>query len=354
MTGVAPDRSLPRISRSRLAALAIVWIMASYAIALSHAQLFEPESVRQHTTAYHDPQRYVGMVQGESPGGHWHYRVLVPAMARVIPDGPLRAISSRRDATDAWIASVKLRFVNVLFLTLTAATLYVLLLTLAFSPVESLLGTFLFFTAMPVLQAGGVPSVDPASWFFFVLAALALRLANAWLFGVTVAVGMLAKESMIFVLPLVLLATQSWRTRGILLLAAAPGILLYLGVRFLWFPVGGDYLPAAASGVRGVERALRFVASVVTRPNRLIDLFSSFGLLWIPAVHAYARGDGTPQLRRWALFVPLLALAILYFGLNLGRILFLAFPIVLPFAMLGLRRWWTAGAGATIADAEAR
>ncbi len=318
--------------------------MASYAIALSHAQLFEPETVQQRTSAYRDPQRYVGMVQGASPGGHWHYRVLVPAMARLIPDAPLRAISSRPAPTDAWIASVKLRFVNVLFLTLTAGVLYLLLATLAFTPVESLLGTLLFFTSMPVLQAGGVPSVDPASWFFFVLAVLALRVANVWLFGVAVAVGMLAKESIVLVLPLALLAVESWRTRAIFLLAAAPGILLYLGARFVWFPAPGDYLPAAASGAHGLERALRFVASVFTRPNRLIDLFSSFGLLWVPAVHAYARGDGTPALRRWALFVPMLALTILYFGLNLGRILFLAFPIVLPFAMLGLRRWWNVGA----------
>lgn len=334
LTNFAPPR--------RFAACFVVWLMASYAIALSHAQLFDPDTAHLRTGAYRDPLRYVGMVEGIDPGGHWRYRVLVPGMARAIPAAPLRVVSTRPAISDAWLASVRLLFVNVLFLTLTGATLFVLLMRLGFSHTESLLGTLLFYTAFPVVQAGGVPSVDPASWFFFALAAYAIATTNLWLLAAAFAVGIYAKESVLLALPLVVLAPFTWRARAALLAATAPGVLLYLAVRFVWLPAPGDYLPAAAAGARGAERAWAFVVSVFTRPNRLIDLLSSFGLLWVPAVASYSRGEGPPLLRRWALFVPLLALAILYLGLNLGRILFLAFPIVIPFALLGLRYWWRA------------
>ena len=76
-------------------------------------------------------------------------------------------------------------------------------------------------------------------------------------------------------------------------------------------------------------------------PNGFVDIVSSFNLFWIPAVFAAFRLPYPSILRRWLWIIALLMAMILLLGGNYGRILFMAFPVVIPLALVGIRHWIT-------------
>ncbi len=71
--------------------------------------------------------------------------------------------------------------------------------------------------------------------------------------------------------------------------------------------------------------------------SKLADLFSSFNLLWFPALYALIRCNPPTLLYRWSYLAIVMLIMILLFGLSLGRILFYAFPVVIPLALYGIR-----------------
>ncbi len=75
----------------------------------------------------------------------------------------------------------------------------------------------------------------------------------------------------------------------------------------------------------------------LTHFNNFLDLFSSFGLLWLPAIFALKYQKLPQELYRYSLLIPFLLGIIVFFGLNLGRALFMAFPVIIPLALFGIR-----------------
>jgi hypothetical protein len=331
--------------RRWLAALA-VWCTASYAVALSRVQLYDPA----HVAGYSDVADYVRLYEGKPLEGVRRYRVLTPTLARLVPEAPLRRLTTQEVVTADWLAAVRFSVVNAAFLVLTAAALCALMLALGLSFGTALVGTLLFFTAQPVVQSGSLPMVDAGAWCALAAGAWCIATRRAWALALVCVVGMFAKETTALLVPLVLLAPWPWAERARLLAATAPGVLAYAAVRFWLAPdpaEGGGTLAIVAAHP---ELSLEWVTSVVTSPARLLDLAASFGLLWLPAVAALRSSATPPILRRWFWIVPLLLLLIAVAFWNLGRVLFHAFPVVVPLAAIGLERWWTKleGGAATV------
>ena len=74
------------------------------------------------------------------------------------------------------------------------------------------------------------------------------------------------------------------------------------------------------------------------------SVFLSFGALWIPALVGWRLATPGSPLHRWRPLIPIVLLTPLLLVTDLQRVWFLAFPFVLPLALLGIRSWLPGGA----------
>jgi hypothetical protein len=278
---------MPSSIASRWIGVVLVCLGVAYAIATSHVQMFEPASVAATTPAYNDAMRYIAMVErtGTAPSPY-RYRILVPALARLIPDRVISLVSSRKDPTTAWIAAAKLSLLNVLFLAAAGAAIVLLMLVLRFDWNEAMLASLLFYTTRPVVQYGGVPMVEAAAWFFLAAAAASLLAQRYLALALITAIGVLAKETVLLVIPLAVLSPHSRRERFRSLGALVPAALLCVALRVWYLP---DASPDAFGAWWNSARAawLDVTAELWLSPSGFVDLVSSFGPLWVLAVIGY-------------------------------------------------------------------
>jgi hypothetical protein len=321
----------------------ILWCSVSYAIAVSHIQLFDQSYLAASAPAYDDAIRYIRMVEREGiEPAPYRYRVLVPALAAKIPDAVVRKLTSRHAPTASWLAGAKLAILNVLFLSAAGAALFALFLPLGFSRIDALLGATMFYLTRTVVQNGGLPMIDSASWFFLAAAAAAMLAERYVLLGALVLAGVLAKETIFLVVLFALLLPRPNKSKVLAISACIPALFIYVGFR-LWYGAraGGAFSPAQHGSweITALPSALGYSEGGRVRRwtslSGMIDLASSFGLLWIPALYALKQLPPSHVLRRWAIALPIMLLLIFWSGTNMGRMLFLSFPVVIPLAFIG-------------------
>jgi hypothetical protein len=188
--------------------------------------------------------------------------------------------------------------------------------------------------------------VDPSAYFFLALGFLVIRRGSVGLYFLSTTVGVFAKETSLFLLPVVALSLIEMNKKRQMLLASVPAILAYLLFGFyLRLGVAEDFFRITLMGT-----AMRQLVSL-THPNRILDLFSSFGLVWFPALFALAKPETPVLLKRCSCLIIVIIAIIILTGVNLGR--FLAFPVVIPlsfFASISLSLGTSQNEGCLKAD----
>jgi hypothetical protein len=270
-----------------------------------------------------DTKSYIRIYRGEpaqNVSSPMRLRVLTPYLARLVPELPESV--SRHYKIGERAVNMKFGVVNTLFLWLTGCVLYLYLLRLGFSRLESLLGGYLFYASFFVVTYGGLPCVDPGAYFFIISGLYALMVRNWWLFGLSFAVGMTAKETTVLLLPMAAaLDWRNWRNWVI----AIPVIVVYGYFRIsLSFPTDQSILS-------------RSITSRFTLYG-LIELCQAFLFLWFLGLYGLLKCEKPEFLRKtmWVAILPFFAVLLL--GTDVGRILFLNFWIVIPLSLLALRK----------------
>ncbi len=285
-----------------------------------------------------DVALYTRMSQGaplDSIPKPYRYRVLTPFLARLVPFLP-RGMSQFYDVDREKILKFKFGVVNMIGLTLSAYTLFLLLRTLAFSPLEALTGGFLFLTSFHVVTYGGVPLVDPWGYFFLFLGLLCVLRRWYVPLAIVVLLGMLAKETTALLVVYILFLPRSWKERGLALLACLPGLVEYAIFRFVLAPTNIGFQYGVGSALRGILQALV--------PNRMwayiaFDGGMAFGAVWLLGLVGWWQSRRADDRTFWRLgfVVPLIMLIPFAIGSNIGRIWFLGFPVMIPLALIGVR-----------------
>ncbi len=282
-----------------------------------------------------DVAQYVRMAGGapltEIPKPY-RYRIAVPWLVRLVPPPPAAA-DAIFDITPDRVIAFRFGVVNCLSLALAAWLLAAWMARMGFSPEEGLLGALLFLTSFFVVNYAGVPIVDASSYATLLAALLALQARRfAWL-ALAVAVGALVRETVFLVVAFAPLLCRRRRDLLWALLACAPALLAYGVLRSWILPTEVGYAYDPATLLRNLQG--------LARPQRLarlaVDGALCFGACWLLAGLGWRSLAPGHPLRRATWILPLVVAIPLLIGANIGRVWFLAFPVVLPLAVAGLR-----------------
>jgi hypothetical protein len=266
----------------------------------------------------------------------WGWRLLGPALAPLVPGS----------------VTVGFQVLAVGALSLTALAMFLIVRELGFDRRLAMIGVVLFLSLGYAVKFNLYDFwlTDPLAFFFTAAALLCVVLRLDIGFAVCLAIGVLAKESVFFVVGLHygLRAKRAVDPQAALntLLLALPAITVLIGVRAAIPSWNGrpSYLASLPLPIRRNARtvpsynAIDVLRATVQRqdwPGAVFDALTTFGvtvsLLVVLGVRA-ARGLAL----RFAPFL-VLALSQLLFALNTQRLVALAFPAVIVLALAGLR-----------------
>ncbi|MHB8624647.1 MAG: hypothetical protein ACYDEO_00435 [Aggregatilineales bacterium] len=311
----------------------LVIFIVTFSISLSIVHTSINTVDETHLGGLTDSLAYVNSYYGKEVMGHWRYRVLTIGLARLVPNQ--LELLLQRDPTPYRRAHIHFAVVNLCFLTATAMLLYAYLMTFFAEKQLALLGAVIFLTSRVNVQSGGAPMVDPSSFFFLLLGMYAIIRRNTWMLFISCTLGVFAKETTLLLWPMLWLADLQWRRKGLYSLVLLPGTAAYMVFRYIIYPdpSGASFFSLELMG--GIAGQLH---SFLT-PNGLVDWISSFNLFWIPAIYALIRLPKPVLIRRWLWMIPIVLAMIILLEGDLGRILFLTFPVVIPLALIGIQHW---------------
>jgi hypothetical protein len=330
----------------QFAEFAAVLVMAgtlAFSLVYANVQTYDP--VLTPASGYPDSMSYIGLYKGEIIDNPVHkYRLLVPWLARLMPELPPALFTPGRSFSPEYSIAWAFGLANYLFLLGTCLVFYVFQRLLNLTPIQAIVGIIGYLSLTVVVRSGGLPMVDSGYYFFLSLGCLAIQLGNPWLLALAAGLGVLAKENVLLLLPVALIVPSTWRQRGLLAGGGLVGVLVYAGVRL--FDEGGaansfslaGFIAQYNTGPLSEEYKLFF--SSLIRPNGLINVLLTFGLLWLPALYVVIRHKVPTELHRW-LWYPIVVVAglVVISANNLARHLVSLFPVALPLSVIGLSEW---------------
>jgi len=314
-------------------AVALICLSISYSIVYTAVQTFSKDELGGNTDAVH----YMEIYRGEGGAEYWRFRILVPFLAGILPDPPAWIFSSQRELSDFWVAKIKFGIINLGFLFFTGILFFYYLQKLGLSKSYALLGLLFFYTSRPVLQGAGISTVEASAYFFLLLGFYAILARNMFLLFLAFLLGVLSKETSTFILFFAaLFAPGKNKMRMVFLLGGLfivySLLRMYLTSQANIFNIYTFNPPALPFLV-----TLGYQLSNLFSFNKAMDLFSSFSLIWILAIVGFINLK-TPLIIRSLSWIILIILGkIFLLGGNFGRILFFAFPVVIPAALFGLK-----------------
>ncbi|WP_223648568.1 hypothetical protein [Hymenobacter psoromatis] len=245
-----------------------------------------------------DTRSYLRLASGrfDSVNVTRRYRLLVPlaagALARPLaalgtPGGPTRQAGE-------WPLRTAFYLINCLLLSAAGACFYQCARLAGAGAGPAALALAAVLSSRWAGYAAGLPLTDSLYLLVFGLGYHAVRrgLGAAWALALTLLVGPLAKESFVFLLPWLLWYGRralSWRGQA---LALALGVGALAAAHF-WVDKAAGAAPDtsvanAFSHLENLTFSLRKAFSI----KGLAELFSIFGLFWLPVLVALARPGG--------------------------------------------------------------
>lgn len=266
----------------------------------------------------------------------YRYRVLTPLLARAVPALP-EGLTERDRRLDEKAPLFKFAVVNLLGLATAAWFLMRMMDAMGFGPWQSWLGGLLFLGSHFPLTTATLPVADAWAYAFLAGCLYAVLTRRHVLLAVLFCLGIFTKEPVLIAPLAAFLVRQPWRPRVAQLCAFIPGALAYLVFRVFLFP--------AEVELYSVSSASKFAAEVFGRPDRFAFYMSraamTFGVLWIVAAWGFwmNRRRTEHPLIRWSWLAPAILAVPFVLALNVGKVWFFSFPIVIPLAVWGLEQW---------------
>ncbi len=264
----------------------------------------------------------------------FRYRPLTPLLASLVPPPPTWLHNFRQKISDDELLAYRFALANAAGVALAAWFLLLLMIELGFGPWECLAGSLLLLGSHYPVYLGTAPLADAWAWASLAAGLWALLTRRWWLLAVGFAAGLFNKESALLLPMAAALLPWSRAERMRLLLCFVPTLGAYAWFRLTLAPDGA--LLAPPGWHTAYLESLLTTSDWITVPK---SLFWSFGALWIPAAVGWTCVRPGSVLARWRLLIVVVLLSPFVLVKGMGRVWFMAFPFVLPLALLGIRSW---------------
>lgn len=274
--------------------------------------------VRQYTALVHF---FRGEHEGESPAAPFAYRMLIPFIASFVPAPALTAID----------------LVNLLVLVLCVLFVDALLSHFSMSYVERIMGMLLFAMSFPVFYYGATGRVDAGGILLMLVMMYAHAGKHTALFWTALVIAPAAKETT--VIAIVYCLVMELRNS---VLHARRNAIMMLVVYALATVIVRKVSPAGAAHVW--SPSMNDIMTNLVRPRAYISSVLAFGPLGFLAFYEIIKGRREVSTSfRTACLVAVVA-SLLTWAYSFvaaytdGRFVWLAYPFLIPLAVLGLRR----------------
>lgn len=266
----------------------------------------------------------VGYFRGNLPSSAldepWAYRPLAPFLASLLPAEPLTALN----------------ILNMAALAVSVTCIVLIVRNAGMSGRYQLLAGMMFAVSFPTFWYGAIGYVDPVALAFISVSALLIQLRRYWWVVPLLLVGVMAKESVVIVIPALFVASR--RRRVLTLMAILACISGLLAIRAMMPAPAGmgefpwhlrlDLVDFNASRLRfwaAVSLTLlpvalplwAWAAGKIKQSDRwmLAGIASGIGLMVYSVVSVYA--DGRPAWMMYPFLVPLATFALWRVGMGL-------------------------------------
>jgi hypothetical protein len=180
-------------------------------------------------------------------------------------------------------------------------------------------------------------NTDAITMLFMMAATLFVVERRLRALAVTLVVGVLFREAVLFVIPLAyaVWATRAWEAGAArrVLLVGAPAVLAFLALRLAIPTVGRDSVPGYGGSLIG-ERVSVLESGAHSLLTEARRMFSIYGPLWLAAPLALA----SSRFARRGLVLVVCSLVSMTFALDWGRMIFLSAPAFYPAGAYTLTR----------------
>jgi len=272
----------------------------------------------------------------ESP---FRNRILVPLLASFLPFGPMESM----------------QVVNFFFSVLLGMTFFRYMKSFSFDSAESLLGVVLLMFSQPFVVYGTKALTDVSSLFFIVLSLFLIRTGNKWILAsASISLGMMSRETVIFVLPVFLYyALRSESRKALVWILGLIPIVILFSIRILTTlavpsasnptELGQFWLPTLDLTVSNVERMVNFSHLDSTAFGVWLAILPFVPLL----VTAFRKRDAAPifaRSQREFLKVTFIFMSLLMlYGLSAAyfdsRFVWVLYPVLIPIGLKGYSNW---------------
>ncbi|MGC9516569.1 MAG: hypothetical protein ACP5C3_02595 [Methanomicrobiales archaeon] len=249
------------------------------------------------------------------------YRILTPLIVSLIPLERLEGFF----------------LVNVSSIIIAATIFYYYLKKLNFNSYLSYLGVMLFISAPTVIYSlYDIALVDNLSFLFITLAFYFILIRKDWLFFIVLLIGVVNKETILFTIPVYFLYNIEINNLKIALkksvLILLPILFIFMIIRFQYGVT--DYFTINTIKNNLLEHLYRYniiknylYIAIGTFKNPYL----AFGTIWLIFLYGIKYIDNK-FLKKSLYVLPLIFLQILI-STDIYRVIFIAFPIIIPIAL---------------------
>ena len=287
-----------------------------------------------------DSASYLAMSNGDSDIASIHrYRIIIPFLA-----GLVRDVIQPLVPTDQLHAIDALSFylVNYFITSLAGLFLYLFLVELKFKPERSLLGVFIFLGSRITILSTGGPMVDSLYYLAIIVILYCCLTQRSILLSVLNPLLILTKETTVPFLFLPFFVKTMNRKLILLSLSVSFVVLFWVRNRVTAAlpnvvksddPILVTVTSHLASGLENLSQSYFSLAG-------WHDLFSPFSVFWVVAFFGawleYKKIETYYQIPCFLLWIIPITFGFTVLSSNVGRMLHSLFPLVIPYALIGI------------------
>ena len=290
-----------------------------------------------------DSTSYLAMSNGDYTVSSGHrYRVIIPFLANIVRNMVQPLIPSEQLHWFGGVDAFSFYIINYFFSSLTGLFLYLFLIRLKFEPQLSLLGVLIFLGSRITILATGAPLVDSLYFLSIIIIVYFCLTQNTTALAILTPILILSKETIIPFLFLPFLVNQI--NRKLFGASLTVSFVVFFWVRDTissWSPKHMENNdPIFDVVVNHLKSGFENIIQTYFSMGGWHGIFSTFSIFWITAAFgvwlSLKKLNTFYQIPNYLFFIIPITFGFTILSSNVGRMLLSSFPIVIPYALIGI------------------